>query len=124
AHGVGGVDGFLCDRGHRLARYLARAHELLAVGNLGGKVVAEVGWDVDTEDWRRPGVDSLVKTLEKAKPGQVILMHDGGGDRTQTIKALSKALPELRKQGYQFVTIDELIAADQGTLSATIGSAD
>ncbi len=95
-----------------------------AVSNLGGRVVAEVGWDVDTEDWRRPGVDSLVKTLEKAKPGQVILMHDGGGDRTQTIKALSKALPELRKQGYQFVTIDELIAADQGTLSATIGSAD
>ena len=95
-----------------------------AVSNLGGRVVAEVGWDVDTEDWRRPGVDSLVKTLEKAKPGQVILMHDGGGDRTQTIKALSKALPELRKQGYQFVTIDELIAADKGTLSATIGSAD
>ena len=95
-----------------------------AVSNLDGTVVAEVGWDVDTEDWRRPGVDSLVKTLEKAKPGQVILMHDGGGDRTQTIKALSKALPELRKQGYQFVTIDELIAADQGTLSATIGSAD
>ncbi len=88
-----------------------------AVSNLDGTVVAEVGWDVDTEDWRKPGADQIAKAIENAKPGQVILMHDGGGDRTQTIEALRKALPELRKQGYRFVTIDELMQTGNGLRS-------
>ena len=80
------------------------------VDNLRGIVTAEIGWDVDTEDWRRPGADSIAQAILSAKPGYVVLMHDGGGDRSQTVEALKTALPQLVAQGYKFVTIDELMA--------------
>lgn len=73
-------------------------------------VTAEIGWDVDTEDWRRPGADKIAQAILSVKPGQVVLMHDGGGDRSQTVEALKTALPKLKEQGYTFVTIDELLA--------------
>ena len=67
---------------------------------------------MDTEDWRRPGVDAIAQRIESAKSGDIILMHDGGGPRSQTIEALRIALPYLREQGFKFVTIDELLAYD------------
>ena len=73
---------------------------------------AEIGWNVDTEDWRRPGADTIASRIMKAKPGSVILMHDGGGDRSQTVEALKKALPQLKQEGYRFVTISELLQYD------------
>lgn len=73
-------------------------------------VDAEIGWDVDTEDWRRPGADAIYERIMSVQPGQVILMHDGGGPREQTVEALSRAVPELVAQGYQMVTISELLA--------------
>ncbi|WP_445678146.1 polysaccharide deacetylase family protein [Psychrobacillus sp. FSL H8-0484] len=67
-------------------------------------------WHQDTEDWKNPGVHRIVKTvLNGTEPGNVILFHDGGGNRSQTVKALEKILPELQKQGYEFVTISELL---------------
>nr|WP_277585254.1 polysaccharide deacetylase family protein [Psychrobacillus antarcticus] len=67
-------------------------------------------WHQDTEDWRNPGVNRIVNTVLKGiKEGDVILFHDGGGNRTQTVKALEKILPELQSQGYKFVTINDLI---------------
>ena len=71
---------------------------------------AEIGWDVDTEDWRLPGADAIASRILSVQPGQVILMHDGGGDRSQTVEGLRIALPQLVEQGYSFVTVDELIA--------------
>lgn len=82
------------------------------IWNLQPYVTAEIGWNVDTEDWRRPGVDAIVQRIESAKSGDIVLMHDGGGKRTQTIEALKIALPYLREQGFKFVTIDELMAYD------------
>ena len=73
-------------------------------------ITAEIGWNVDTEDWRRPGADTIAERIMSAKSGQVVLMHDGGGDRSQTVEALKKALPVLAEQGYKFVTVDELLA--------------
>ena len=89
-------------------------------GNFKGDIVwtlqpyidAEIGWNVDTEDWRRPGADTIASRIMKAKPGSVILMHDGGGDRSQTVEALKKALPQLKQEGYRFVTISELLQYD------------
>lgn len=72
-------------------------------------VTAEVGWDVDTKDWSRPGVSAIVTALESVKPGQIVLMHDGGGDRSQSVEALKEALPVLKSQGYSFITIDDLL---------------
>jgi peptidoglycan/xylan/chitin deacetylase (PgdA/CDA1 family) len=78
-------------------------------GNLSDLITAEIGWSVDTMDWSRPGTDSIYQTLMDAGGGAIVLMHDGGGDRTQTAAALKKALPKLIEQGYTFVTIDEML---------------
>ena len=80
------------------------------VDNLKDLVDAEIGWDVDTKDWSRPGTEAIEQALLSAKPGDVVLMHDGGGDRSQTVEALRSALPKLVAQGYKFVTVDELMA--------------
>ncbi len=79
---------------------------------------AEIGWDVDTEDWARPGVDAIVSRILSVEPGQVILMHDGGGEREQTVEALRQALPELVKRGYKCVTVSELLTYDQSNMQA------
>ena len=79
------------------------------VETLASHVTAELGWDVDTLDWSRPGVDKIVERILSVQPGQIVLMHDGGGERSQTVEALSIALPQLKEQGYRFVTIDELL---------------
>ncbi|MGI6216729.1 MAG: hypothetical protein ACOYIK_03855 [Coriobacteriales bacterium] len=63
-----------------------------------------------TNDFSKPGVDAIVNVvLDNAENGSIVLMHDGGGDRSQTIQAVDKLIPELQKRGYRFVTIDELI---------------
>ena len=80
------------------------------IDNLKDLVTAEIGWDLDTEDWSRPGASAIEQVILSVKPGQVILMHDGGGDRSQTVEALRNALPQLIAQGYKCVTIDELMA--------------
>lgn len=78
--------------------------------NLKPLVSAEIGWNIDTEDWRRPGAEAIAEKIKQAKNGSIILMHDGGGDRSQTVEALRIALPYLKEQGFRFVTIDELLA--------------
>jgi hypothetical protein len=72
-------------------------------------VDAEIGWDVDTEDWSKPGVDKIEEAILSVQPGQVVLMHDGGGEREQTVEALRAAMPILVERGYTVVTIDELL---------------
>ncbi|WP_343036659.1 polysaccharide deacetylase family protein [Flexivirga aerilata] len=56
-------------------------------------------WDIDTRDWARPGVASIEAQLLSATPGSTVLMHTGGGDRSQTVAALRDALPKLRAKG-------------------------
>lgn len=75
-----------------------------------GYQVVMWSWHQDTEDWKNPGVHRIEKTVLKGvKPGNIILFHDGGGNRRQTVEALEKIIPELKKQGYEFVTVSELI---------------
>jgi peptidoglycan/xylan/chitin deacetylase (PgdA/CDA1 family) len=70
-------------------------------------------WTVDTKDYTRPGVNQIVYTaLSGARPGAIILMHDGGGDRTQTIAALPRIIRGLRRRDYQLVTVPRLLADD------------
>ncbi|MDI2124656.1 polysaccharide deacetylase family protein [Yinghuangia seranimata] len=60
-------------------------------------------WSVDTRDWEKPGVDAIVANVKRElRPGGVILMHDGGGDRAQTVAALKEILPWLVQEGYTF----------------------
>lgn len=63
-------------------------------------------WTVDPQDWRRPGATVISDHIvTHAYPGAIILSHDGGGDRSQTIAAYQTALPQLAVQGYVFNTI-------------------
>lgn len=67
---------------------------------LGYRVVL---WDVDPLDWLRPGAGVIAdRVLYNAAPGRVILLHDGGGDRSQTVAALDMILSNLSAQGYRF----------------------
>jgi len=80
-----------------------------AIHKEGYKVVMW-SWHLDTFDWKSPGEKKIINTVLKgAKPGSVVLFHDGGGNREQTVRALKKVLPELEQQGYKFVTISELL---------------
>jgi peptidoglycan/xylan/chitin deacetylase (PgdA/CDA1 family) len=90
------------------------------IDNLWDYVDAEIGWDVDTMDWSRPGVEYIEEMILSAKPGQVVLMHDGGGDRSQTVEALANALPKLVEDGYKFITIDELLEYGMPSSTASI----
>ncbi len=59
-------------------------------------------------DWELPGVDVLVdKLLTKTTSGDIVLLHDAGGDRTQTIAALDQALPILQSRNYKFLTLSD-----------------
>ena len=71
-----------------------------------------VGMQIDPDDWQRPGVDEIVRrTVEAAErgDGNVILLHDAGGDRSQTVQALPRLIEALRSQGFQFVTVADLL---------------
>jgi cellulose synthase/poly-beta-1,6-N-acetylglucosamine synthase-like glycosyltransferase/peptidoglycan/xylan/chitin deacetylase (PgdA/CDA1 family) len=69
----------------------------------------------DAEDWRRPGVDEIVRNATPpGNRGGVILMHDGGGNRSETVAALERLVPELRSRGYRFVSLDALLTGGAG----------
>jgi peptidoglycan/xylan/chitin deacetylase (PgdA/CDA1 family) len=60
-------------------------------------------WTDDPRDWSRPGKIAIAqRVLLRIRPGAVVLMHDGGGDRTQTVAALRWLLPRLRDAGWRF----------------------
>lgn len=62
--------------------------------------------DTDSNDWQRPGVDAIVNAvLPVAKTGGVVLLHDAGGDRSQTVAALDRLIPQLQAQGVRFTTV-------------------
>ena len=63
-------------------------------------------WDIDPQDWNRPGVDAIVTNVTSgAGAGRISLMHDGGGNRSQTIEALARVLDALSAEGYRFDAI-------------------
>lgn len=69
-------------------------------------------WDVDTRDWARPGTAAIVNTaVSQAKAGSIVLMHDAGGPRQQTVEALPQIIDQLHAKGFKFVTVPQLIAA-------------
>lgn len=86
---------------------------------LDGQCTLCVGWSIDTEDWKKPGVDSIVNTaLEQAEAGDVVLMHDGGGDRSQSVAALDTICSTLKQRGFTFVTVSQMAQTERDTLVA------
>lgn len=77
-----------------------------------GSITAAIRWNADSEDWRTPGADAIVENaLASLHSGTIILMHDGGGDRSQDVEALPMLIERLQSEGYQFVTIADLMRA-------------
>ncbi|MEH2084839.1 MAG: polysaccharide deacetylase family protein [Nostoc sp.] len=71
---------------------------------------AIIRWSSDSVDYSRPAVPKLINNVfKRAKPGGIVLMHDGGGNRSKTVQALPEIIANFRKQGYKFVTIPELL---------------
>ena len=71
------------------------------------RILAQMGlrqvlWSVDTLDWRRPGTTHIVNAASgpKVRAGSIVLMHDGGGDRSQTVAALPHIIAALHQRGY------------------------
>jgi peptidoglycan/xylan/chitin deacetylase (PgdA/CDA1 family) len=70
-------------------------------------------WSIDSKDWQNPGPGKIVENVVKnISPGSIILLHDGGEKREQTIMALENIIERLRQQGYLFVTLSELKKLD------------
>lgn len=66
-------------------------------------------WDVDPQDWRRPTPAQIKNNVvANVRPGSIVLLHDGGGNRESTIAALPQIIVALQARGYRFVTLDEL----------------
>ncbi|MFE7524829.1 polysaccharide deacetylase family protein [Kitasatospora sp. NPDC057542] len=62
-----------------------------------------LGWNADTRDFERPGVEKIVETAKaQLRIGPTVLLHDGGGNRAQTLEALEQLLPWLKDNGYTF----------------------
>ena len=66
-------------------------------------------WNVDSLDWKAPDPEFIWQQLvPEIKPGAIILMHDGGGDRHNTVAILPRLISYLRENGYEIVSLDEL----------------
>lgn len=87
-------------------------------GNLGGSLAAyaqKLGytvtmWSADSEDYYVSAPIIVDNVLKNTKPGGIVLMHDGGGDRNPTVEALPQVIDTLKRRGYRFVTVPELLA--------------
>ena len=84
-------------------------------GNWGANLYRELGyhglvpldWDVDPRDWSLPGTYHIEQAMLAARPGDIVLCHDGGGDRSETYHALRTVIPQLKARGLKFVTLPE-----------------
>jgi peptidoglycan/xylan/chitin deacetylase (PgdA/CDA1 family) len=111
---------------HRIRREIDRTQDAVATatgvaphlfrspgGNWGRHIYRELGphglvpldWDIDPRDWARPGTSWIENAMLAAGPGDIILCHDGGGDRSETYAALKRVIPQLRARGLEFVTL-------------------
>jgi peptidoglycan-N-acetylglucosamine deacetylase len=92
----------------RLVRppYGSRSPEVLRWLAEHGRIT--VLWDIDTQDWSAPGTEVIATEAAKATAGSVLLMHDAGGDRTQTVATLPRVIEDLLCRGYRFVRLDAL----------------
>ncbi len=72
-----------------------------------------VGLRIDPDDWKKPDPDRIVATTlsrlaDTVRPGQIVLLHDSGGDRSRTVEALPRLIDALRANGYKLVSVSDL----------------
>jgi cellulose synthase/poly-beta-1,6-N-acetylglucosamine synthase-like glycosyltransferase/peptidoglycan/xylan/chitin deacetylase (PgdA/CDA1 family) len=84
-----------------------------------------VGMHIDPNDWARPGADQIVNLVVAGAQngdGNVVLLHDAGGDRSQTVEALPKIIEQLQAQGFQFVTVSDLMGLSRDDVMPKISA--
>ena len=81
----------------------ARSHAVFHSAARHGMV--PIDWNIDPRDWALPGTKHIKRAMLKAKGGDILLRHDGGGDRSETIKARRKVIPARKKRGLTFVAL-------------------
>lgn len=75
----------------------------------------------DSEDWRRPGTTKVIaNSMPRGTAGQVLLMHDAGGDRSETVAALAKLIPTLKARGFKFATVSDAVGLPQPVHKASL----
>ena len=97
----------------------------IAAVNQLGYVIA--GANIDAEDWQKPGVDAIVNNVLnglKNPANHVIVMHDAGGDRTQTVAALKILIPKLQSLGYTFVSFGQAVGMSQDQINPPLAGSE
>jgi len=80
------------------------------IGAAGEDGLRTITWDVDPADWSTPGTSAIYsRVVDAAQAGSIILMHDGGGPREETLAALPQIIDTLRARGYGFATVTGLL---------------
>jgi peptidoglycan/xylan/chitin deacetylase (PgdA/CDA1 family) len=83
-----------------------------------GKNYSVIMWSADSHDYKRPAASRLLGNVMRfSKPGGIVLMHDGGGVRDSTVKALPEMIKKFKQQGYRFVTIPEMLELEDQQLA-------
>ena len=80
---------------------------------------------IDPEDWERPGADVIFQRIkQQRRNGSIILLHDAGGDRSQTVEALPKIIDYLRARGDQIVSLSQVIGTTRDALNPPLKTSD
>jgi peptidoglycan/xylan/chitin deacetylase (PgdA/CDA1 family) len=80
---------------------------IATAGSLGMRTIT---WNVDPRDWSLPGTGAIYNTIvNTTHPGSIVIMHDGGGNRSETLAALPQIIDTLRSRGYRFETVTQLL---------------
>ena len=94
------------------------------LNEVGSRGLTTMSYSIDPKDWTRPGAGAITRAVVGAAfPGAVVDMHDGGGDRSETVAALPQIITQLRAQGYAFVSICGSVSGPQVTATYGFGDA-
>jgi cellulose synthase/poly-beta-1,6-N-acetylglucosamine synthase-like glycosyltransferase/peptidoglycan/xylan/chitin deacetylase (PgdA/CDA1 family)/spore germination protein YaaH len=86
-----------------------------------------VAANVDPGDWNAKSSDEIVQKVVRdvtGGVGRIVVLHDGGGDRSRTVAAIRKLVPELRRRGYEFVSLDQLLGVKRSEMAMTLPPSD
>jgi cellulose synthase/poly-beta-1,6-N-acetylglucosamine synthase-like glycosyltransferase/peptidoglycan/xylan/chitin deacetylase (PgdA/CDA1 family) len=93
------------------------------LAKLAGRRYLIVLANYDSKDWSRPGVARIVRAASPpGTTGGIVMLHDGGGNRSQTVAALERLIPHLRARGFRFVTVSELAGLSRSTVEPAVSS--
>jgi cellulose synthase/poly-beta-1,6-N-acetylglucosamine synthase-like glycosyltransferase/peptidoglycan/xylan/chitin deacetylase (PgdA/CDA1 family)/spore germination protein YaaH len=95
---------------------------LLETKNLG---YYTIGMHIDPMDWNKPGTDQIISSVVQSAQngdGNIILLHDSGGNRDQTVAALPKIIEQLQAQGFSFVTVSSLMGLSPGAVMPKVSA--